>query len=143
LTATPVDATPNQPLAAAAELPLVFDLAQQIFDLVDGRQNLSPTKFIEMMGLDLDAFATNAHVHRDTITRSPAAKSIQSFIHTNLQVLAAVMDVSEDGLHAAIFWYRNEPLAVFGHKTAEKLVTEGRAANVVDLLASYQAGFVG
>jgi hypothetical protein len=143
LTATPVDATPNQPLAAAAELPLVFDLAQQIFDLVDGRQNLSPTKFIEMMGLDLDAFATNAHVHRDTITRSPTAQNIQSHIRATLQVLAAVMTTSGGDLQPAIFWYRNESLAAFDHKTAEALVAEGRAADVLDLLASYQAGFVG
>jgi hypothetical protein len=53
------------------------------------------------------------------------------------------MDASGSGIQAAIIWYRNEPLAVFDHKTAEKLVTEGRAADVLDLLASYQAGFVG
>jgi hypothetical protein len=135
--------TPNQPLAAAAELPLVLDLARQIFDVIDGRQALSPTKFIEMVDLDLDAFASNAHVHRSMITRSPTAQNIQSHIRATLQVLAAVMTTSGGDLQPAIFWYRNESLAAFDHKTAEALVVEGRAADVLDLLASYQAGFVG
>lgn len=122
---------------------LALDLAQQICDVVGGRPILSPAKFSEMMGLDLDSLATHARVHRDTVTRSPAAESIQSHIRTTLQVLAALMAVPGDDLQSAIFWYRNEPLAAFDHKTAELLVAEGRASDVLDLLGSYQAGFVG
>ena len=121
----------------------MLDLARQIFDLIDGRQPLTPTKLIEMVDLDLDAFAINAHVHRSTITRSPTAQNIQSHIRATLQVLAAVMKTSGGDLQPAIFWYRNESLAAFDHKTAEALVAEGRAADVLDLLASYQTGFVG
>lgn len=113
----------------------MFDLAQQI-KVVDEHQILSAAKVTEMMGLDLDTFSRNAHVHRSTVIRSPAAENIQSFIHTSLQVLAAVMDASGGDLQTAIFWYRDEPLAVFDHKTAETLVTEERAADVLDLLAS-------
>jgi hypothetical protein len=109
----------------------------------DEHQILSPAKFIEIMGLALDFFARNAHGQRDAITHSPSAESIQLHIRTTVQVLAAVMATSGLGLRTAIFWYRNEPLAVFDRKTAETMVTEGRAADVLDLLASYQAGFVG
>ncbi|RRH81207.1 DUF2384 domain-containing protein [Variovorax beijingensis] len=109
----------------------MFDLAHQLCEVVNGRPILSPAKFIEMMGLDSDAFASNALVRRDTITRSPAG--IQSHIRTTLQVLAAVMGSMGDDFQAGIFWYRNEPLAVFDYKTAETLVTKRRAANVVDL----------
>jgi len=118
-------------------------LAQQLWDVVDGRQILSPAKFIEMMGMDIDSFASSAHVHRSTVIRAPAAESIQSHIRMSLQVLAAVVAVSGGGLKDAIFWYRNEPLPLFGCKTTETLVTEGRAADVVNLLESCQAGFVG
>lgn len=96
------DAAPNQQLAATLDLPLVFNLAPQHCDVVDGHAVLSPVKFIKTMGLNFDAFATNAHTHRDTVTRPPAEESIQSHIRTTLQVLAAVMDASGDDLQSAI-----------------------------------------
>jgi len=58
-------------------------------------------------------------------------------------VLTAVAAASEDDLQATIFWYRNESLAPFVYKTAESLVAEGRAADVVDLMTAYEAGFTG
>ncbi|MBT2334077.1 DUF2384 domain-containing protein [Variovorax paradoxus] len=68
---------------------------------------------------------------------------IQSSIPPIQQVVAAATAVSDGDLEAAILWYRNEPLAPFNYKTAESLVAEGRAADVLDLLESFQAGFVG
>lgn len=59
------------------------------------------------------------------------------------QVLAAAIAVAGGDLAAAILWYRNEPLALFDNRTAEALVSEGRAADVLNLLESTQAGFVG
>lgn len=59
------------------------------------------------------------------------------------QVLAAAIAVAGGDLAAAILWYRNEPLALFENRTAEALVSEGRAADVLNLLESIQAGFVG
>lgn len=118
-------------------------LVQQLCDVVQGRQILSPAKFIEMMSLDIRSFADNAQVDEEAVIRAPATESIQSYIRTNLRVLAAVVAASGDGLKGAIVWYRNEPLALFDCKTAETLVAEGRADDVIDLLESYQAGFVG
>lgn len=68
---------------------------------------------------------------------------IQSSIHMIQQVLAAATAVSGGDLEAAILWYRNEPLALFDNRTAESLVAEGRVADVLHLLESFQAGFVG
>lgn len=62
---------------------------------------------------------------------------------TNQKVLAAATAVAGGDLEAAILWYRNEPLAPFDCGTAEWLVAEGRAADVLNLLESIQAGFVG
>lgn len=68
---------------------------------------------------------------------------IPSSTRTIQQVLAAATAVAGGDLEAAILWYRNEPLALFDCRTAESLVAEGRAADVLDLLESYQVGFVG
>lgn len=42
-----------------------------------------------------------------------------------------------------ILWYRNETLALSDNRTAEALVAEGRATDVLNLLESFQARFVG
>jgi hypothetical protein len=68
---------------------------------------------------------------------------IQSSTRLIQQVLAAATVVSGGDLEAAVLWYRNEPLAPFDSRTAEMLVAEGRAADVLNLLESFQAGFVG
>ena len=68
---------------------------------------------------------------------------IPSSTRTIQKVLAAATAVAGGDLEAAILWYRNEPLALFDCKTAESLVAEGRAADVLNLLESFQAGFVG
>ncbi|SEM04108.1 Protein of unknown function [Variovorax sp. YR750] len=68
---------------------------------------------------------------------------IQSSTRTMQEVLAAATALSGGDLEAAILWYRNEPLAPFNYKTAEALAAEGRAADVLNLLESIQAGFVG
>ncbi|MDM0007471.1 hypothetical protein QTI51_22990 [Variovorax sp. J22G73] len=68
---------------------------------------------------------------------------IQSSTHTIQQVLAAATVVAGGDLEGAILWFRNEPLALFDNRIAESLVAEGRAADVLNLLESFQAGFVG
>lgn len=68
---------------------------------------------------------------------------IQPSTRTIQQVLAAATVVSGADPEAAILWYRNEPLAPFDNRTAGSLVAEGRVADVLNLLESFQAGFVG
>lgn len=46
-------------------------------------------------------------------------------------------------LNNALFWYRNEPLSVFGYKTAERLVSERRTDDVLRYLASIETGVSG
>jgi len=68
---------------------------------------------------------------------------ILSSTRTIQKVLAAATEVVGGDLEAAILWYRNEPLALFDCRTAESLVAEGRTVDVLNLLESIQAGFVG
>ncbi len=95
------------------------------------------------MNLDVNSFAKHARVHRNTVNRAPASLGIQSHLRDNIRVLKAAFDVSGRDIKRAIFWYQNEPLAPFDYKTAESLVAEGRADDVVHLLDSYGAGFSG
>lgn len=107
-----------------------------------GAAVLSPTRFTELMNMDVKELATQAHVHRNTVTRAPDSENLQRFIREAVRVVRAAVDICGD-VDRAIFWYRNEPLPVFKYKTAEKLVSEQRAEDVLDYVMSLQAGAAG
>ena len=103
---------------------------------------LSPKRFSQALCIDLQTLAEQAHVHRNTITRTPGSRAIQDFLREALRVIKAATDLRGD-LHQAIFWYRNEPLSAFAYKTAERLVSEGRADAVLAYVGSLEAGAAG
>ncbi|MGI9303404.1 MAG: DUF2384 domain-containing protein, partial [Gammaproteobacteria bacterium] len=91
---------------------------------------------------DLQTLAEHAHVHRNTVTRAPASRGVQDFLREALRVIKAATDLNGD-LRKALFWYRNEPLSVFDYRTAERLVSEGRADDVIRYIGSLEAGAAG
>lgn len=107
-----------------------------------GVSTLSPKRFGDVLSIDVQTLAAQAHVHRNTISRAPASESIQKFLREALRVMRAANDLSGD-VGRAIFWYRNEPLPPFGYKTAEQLVIEGRTEDVLRYISSLEAGAAG
>ena len=103
---------------------------------------LSPKRFSQALHIDLQTLAEQAHVHRNTISRAPGSRGVQDFLREALRVIKAATDLNGD-LNKALFWYRNEPLSVFGYKTAERLVSEGRADDLLRYVASIEAGTAG
>ncbi len=103
---------------------------------------LSPKRFSQAMHIDLQTLAEQAHVHRNTISRAPGSRGVQDFLREALRIVKAATDLNGD-LNKALFWYRNEPLSVFGYKTAERLVSEGRTDDLLRYIASIEAGAAG
>lgn len=103
---------------------------------------LSPKRFSEALNIDLQVLAKQARVHRNTIARAPGSQGVQDFLREAIRIIKAATDLNGD-LNKALFWYRNEPLAVFGYKTAEQLVSEGRTEDVLRYIASLDAGAAG
>ena len=103
---------------------------------------LSPKRFSQALHIDLQMLAEQAHVHRNTITRAPGSRGVQDFLREALRIIKAATDLNGD-LNKALFWYRNEPLSVFGYKTAERLVSEGRTDDLLRYIASIEAGAAG
>jgi len=103
---------------------------------------LSPKRFSQALHIDLQMLAEQAHVHRNTITRAPGSRGVQDFLREALRIIKAATDLNGD-LNKALFWYRNEPLSVFGYKTAERLVSEGRTDDLLRYIASVAAGAAG
>ena len=103
---------------------------------------VSPRRFSEAMHIDLQTLAEQAGVHRNTIARAPTSATVQHFLRDALRAIKAATDVSGD-VDRALFWYRNQPLAPFGYKTAEQLVIAGRTEDLLRYLVSLSAGAAG
>ena len=104
--------------------------------------SISPRRYSSVLRLALQDLAAQAHVHRSTISRAPDSETIQRFLRETLRVLRAATDISGD-VERAIFWFKNEPLREFDYKTAQTLVSEGRADAAIQYLQMAEAGFLG
>lgn len=134
---------PTATLQVSPALSHGFDgLVDFLRDQEMGALTLSPKRFGDVLSIDIQTLATQAHVHRNTINRAPASESVQKFLREALRVIRAAHDLSGD-VTRAIFWYRNEPLPPFGYKTAEQLVSEGRTEDVLRYVASLETGAAG
>lgn len=103
---------------------------------------LSARQYAAALQIDLQDLADQARVHRNTIERAPASKGVQEYLRQALRVIKAATDLNGE-VKSALFWYRNEPLATFGYKTAETLLTEGRADDVLQYMSSLESGASG
>src|SRR5258706_9491328 len=129
-------------MAETAVVPVLGRTYQHFIDyLMDPDTSapvLSPKRFSQALNIDLQTLAEQAHVHRNTISRAPGSRGVQDFLREALRIIKAATDLTGD-LSRALFWYRIEPLAVFGYKTAERLVSEGRTDDVLRYVASLEA----
>jgi hypothetical protein len=134
------------PEAAVIESPVLGGTYQHFIDFLKDPDEpapvLSPKRFSQAMHIDLQTLAEQAHVHRNTISRAPGSRGVQDFLREALRVIKAATDLNGD-LNKALFWYRNEPLSVFGYKTPERLVSEGRTDDLLPYMASLEAGAAG
>ena len=104
--------------------------------------DLSPQRFAEVLQIDAQTLAVAARVHRNTLRQSPHSAAVQNYLRQSVRVIRAGADISGD-MARAVAWYRNEPLPPFAYKTAETLVGEGRADDVIRYITSLEAGAAG
>jgi len=132
--------------AAILDVPMLGGTYQHFIDYLKDPESsapvLSPKRFSLALHIDLQTLAEQAHVHRNTITRAPGSRGVQDFLREAVRIIKAATDLTGD-LHRALFWYRTEPLSVFGYKTAERLVSEGRTEDVLRYVTSLEAGAAG
>jgi transcriptional regulator with XRE-family HTH domain len=103
---------------------------------------ISPKKFGEVLGLDMQTVASRSHVHRNTLSRRPETESVQNYLVQNVKVIRAILDITDD-VENAIYWFKTKPIPTFDYKTAEELVAEGRSDDLIRYIKSLQAGFAG
>ena len=107
-----------------------------------GQAVIHPERFAAALNLQLQELAQLARVHRTTVSEAPANARLQGFMRESLQVISAALDIAQDR-QRAFFWYRNAPIAEFGHRTAEQLVADHKTEAVLAYLQSLADGSTG
>ncbi|EMV7338250.1 TPA: hypothetical protein ACKAEE_002883 [Pseudomonas aeruginosa] len=105
----------------------------------------SVERYVEIFGLRPVVLADQVAVYRRSqpdAARTSDVEAAQRFIADALRVVLAV---AENGIaiQPAITWFRFEPLPTFDQQTAEQLVSQGQVDQVLQFLASWQAGSQG
>ena len=111
-------------------------------DMETGTASLSPKRYGQVLRLDMQTLAAQAHVHRNTISRAPDAESVQRYLRESVRVMRAAVDIT-GSVEKAIFWFKNSPLPTFDYKTPQELVSEGRTETLIRYVQSLQAGYAG
>lgn len=129
-----------------ADLIPVFDRDfNRFLDFLNGdtkRPSISPKSFALVFNFDMQSLAAAAHVHRNTVTRSPESESVQRYLRESIRIVRAAADASHS-IEKAIYWYKNHPIPTFDYKTGQQLVSEGRSEDLIRYLQSLRAGFAG
>ncbi|WP_321928597.1 DUF2384 domain-containing protein [Burkholderia cenocepacia] len=103
---------------------------------------ISARRFAIALHIDMQTLARLPHVHRNAVSRLAGSESVQKFLREALRIIRAATDISSD-VQKALYWYRNDPLATFDYKTAEQLVSEGRAEDLLRYITALETGAAG
>lgn len=127
-----------------APLPRTAGLVSGFLDSIQEPRTpyISPKRFAEKAGLRLSALARLAGVHRNTLRQNPASEPLQTKLQEMTKVITAAVELTGD-VDRAIYWFRNEPIADYRHKTAAELVAEGHLDAVLTYLDDLKNGASG
>jgi hypothetical protein len=103
---------------------------------------ISPARFAKAAGVSVQALAALAGVHRNTVSQHPDSGRLQDRLRDMVKAIVAAVAVTGD-LDKAIYWFRNEPIADYRHKTAAELVAVGRLDAVLAYLEDLRNGASG
>ena len=109
--------------------------AQLVTAFLDAKGHVSVDRVAERFGMSKMQFAETLGLKRETFYRAARveAPKTQARATEMLEILGRIVDWA-GGEKQAMAWYRAEPIAAFGGRTAESLVKEGKAAAVRDYL---------
>ncbi|MAZ85964.1 hypothetical protein AB1K42_29960 [Roseibium algicola] len=99
---------------------------------------ISPTRFSAVLGVKVMALAELTGVHRNTL-RNPSSERLQLKMREMIKVISAAAELTGD-IQKAIYWYRNEPIADYDHRTAAELVADGHADAVLAYIRDLENG---
>src|ERR1700689_845954 len=106
--------------------------------LQEPRTYISPKRLSAALGVQVANLAALSGVHRNTL-RNPGSERVQTKLREMVKAITAAAAVTDD-VAKAIYWFRNEPIADYDHKTAAELVAGGRLEAVLSYLRDLENG---
>jgi ribosome-binding protein aMBF1 (putative translation factor) len=112
-----------------------------VMKFFDSLGRISVARVAKDFGMSKVQLAETIGLKPETVYRSArlAAPKTQSRATEMLEIVGRIADWA-GGEKQAMAWYRAEPIAAFGGRTAESLVKEGKAAAVHDYLDHVATG---
>jgi hypothetical protein len=130
-------------LASGSVVPTVtkYRGARLVTAFFDAKGHISVDLVADRFGMSKAQLAQTIGLTRDTVYRTTrlAAPKTQTRATEMLEIVGRIADWA-GGEKQAMAWYRAEPIAAFGGRTAEALVKEGKAAAVRDYLDHVATG---
>jgi Protein of unknown function (DUF2384). len=136
-----VSLAPIHLASTAVVAPSGYRGAQLVTAFFDAKGHLSLDRVAERFGMSKAQLAETIGLSRETLYRPKRlqASKTQARATEMLEIVGRVADWA-GGEKQAMAWYRAEPIAAFGGRTAESLVKEGKAAAVRDYLDHVATG---
>jgi DNA-binding phage protein len=112
--------------------PTLSDLLRESFD---ARGQAVTDKVAEAFGMNKTQLASTLGLSRESLYKAKRAEAekTQARVRELLEIIVRVLPWA-GGQQQAMAWYRAQPIAAFGDRTAESLVKEGKASAVRDYL---------
>lgn len=90
---------------------LVSEILERVRE--PGTSRFSPVQISKLFDLQQQDLAALARVHRNTVRTHPESAKLQDAMRDVMRVLAVALEIQPD-THRAIYFLKNEPIAVFG-----------------------------
>jgi hypothetical protein len=103
---------------------------------------ISPARFAKAAGLSVQALSALAGVHRNTFSQHPESVRVQQRLRDMIRAISAATALTGD-VDKALYWFLNEPIADYRHRTAAELVAEGHTDAVLTYLEELRVGATG
>jgi len=115
--------------------------AHLVMSFLDAKGRVSVDRVAKRFGMSKMQLAETIGLTRETVYRAARleAPKTQARATEMLEIVGRVADWA-GGEKQALAWYRAEPIAAFGGRTAESLVKEGKASAVRDYLDHVATG---
>jgi uncharacterized protein (DUF2384 family) len=106
-----------------------------VVSLIDRRGRVAIDRVASTFGMSKAQLADTIGLGRETLHRASRANAVktQARVREMLEIISRVSDWA-GGKDQAMAWYRTQPIAALGGRTAESLVKAGDAAMLRDYL---------
>ena len=114
---------------------LANDRRPLVVSLIDRRGRVAIDRVASTFGMSKTQLAETIGLGRETLYKATRANAVktQARVREMLEIISRVTDWA-GGKDQAMAWYRAQPIAALGGRTAESLVKAGEAAALRDYL---------